>query len=309
MKNTFSSNAIHETEFTKLNNQIENCFLNEPGPGALPEKRNNSKKKISYIVPNYFYNLSGYSSAWAFKNIAEEMFKDLYIIISHNTTKNSFILIEDIQTPLGIAITDKQFSDELVKLTNIAVRKTNKNIDDISNQYVQNKDSEDIINLTSQLPFLQYAMKDKLNFLRTAYISLGTEIEYEQLIILKNAIENILKNQNKTTTYICASNLVHFGPDFNYVPFKFNIKESIENIDYKAIDLISKKESKKLIEFVEKESTTIYGYKAISLLIELSKNSEKSNLLEYYTTDLFKEINTKKDENENSVSFLSFEFN
>lgn len=293
---TKSPADVYEGDFNQLNTKIEECFLKEPGPGIIPNNRDNDTKTEGFIVPCDDYSLSGYCAAWAYKRIAETAFKDIYIIIGHSSDGRSGILMEDFDTPLGITKTDSYFVRDIIDLTNISNTKE---------LFYQNN------SIKMQIPFLQYATKDKLNLLKIVCLSIGKDIDFNQIRVLSEAIKSTLGKTGKTATYICSSNLVHFGEKYKYTPFLYNIKESVENIDYHAIELIKKKNSKNLIEFVEKEQTTIFGYKAISLFIELIEGKE-SKMLEYYQSDIFNTAEHKKQSSdakkEDFVSYVSFEF-
>ncbi len=293
LEGSFFSGKKYFRDFNKLNSQIEGCFLKEPGPGVIPEKRNNNESITGIIVPTDDYNLSGFCSAWAYKRIAETMFKDVYIIIGYSNSGDSGILLEDINTPLGLLKTDTDLGEKLHDLTNIS---TDKNL------FFQNYSIE------SQLPFLKYSSRDKLNILKVLCISIGNDISYEQITVISKAIREILIEKNRSATFICSSNLVSFGEKFNYTPFAYNIKESVEDIDYKAIELISSKKASEFINLILKEETTIYGYNAIALFLELVKESENNKMLEYYHSDIFNQNKESRDETINFTSYASFEF-
>ncbi|MFW5852398.1 MAG: AmmeMemoRadiSam system protein B [Nanoarchaeota archaeon] len=279
----------YPVKFEELNSFIERCFLEEPGPGTTPAQRDNDEKTIGYIVPCDSYETSGYCAAWAYKRIAETSFKDVYIIISHNDSRESKVILSDWDSPLGVVRTYHSLGEELNKLTNISISKADKEKDKL---------------IQRQIPLLQYASRDKLNSLRVLCISLGKGIEKEQIYTLSSALKRILKEQNKEATFICASNLVHYGERFGYVPFVYNIKESIEDLDYHAIEIIEQKDESEFVSFVEKERTTIYGYKAIALFLCLVDKSTQNKMLEYYKSDIF----NKRKRVEESVSYLSYEF-
>ena len=74
------SGMFYESGFGELNNQIEDCFKHKFGPGDLPV--NKRYKKISgVIVPHAGYLYSGQCATWAYKEIAESEFPDIFIMI------------------------------------------------------------------------------------------------------------------------------------------------------------------------------------------------------------------------------------
>ena len=275
---------IFSKKFDELTKDIENSFLEEPGPGALPESRNNDNSIKGILVPSADYEISGFSMAWAYKRIAETRFKDVYIILGH-CKGNSSIIINDIKTPLGIIKTDRNLANKIIDDTGISA-KENQEISD---------------SILFQAPFLQFASKDKFSQLKIIGLEIGNNISKEQLKVLAHFIRKSLKDQNKNCTVIASTNLTEFGNKFGYKPFLYNVEESIENIDYHIINSLEKQDWEDIISFVTKEKANIPGYMALALLVFILGNYE-TKLLQYYKSDY---INKNKD---NTQSFLSMEF-
>ena len=271
-------------DFDALTKKIEECFLEEPGPGILPESRDNDDAIAGILAPYGDYSKAGFSMSWAYKTIAETRFKDTFIIIGCRKG-NSTLIDRDIETPLGVVRTDQDMVMALKRLTRIA-SKGNEEID---------------TSITLQLPFLQYASRDRLSNLKVVCLEIGDNIAEEQLQVLAEAMRMILKEQKKDCSVICSTNLTEYGEGFGYKPFIYNVKESIENIDYHIIDSIGKKDHKDIIRFVEKEKANVRGYKSIALLMMLLKDYD-SKLLQYYRSDLMDK------ENKDTTSYLSMYF-
>ncbi|MFW6230635.1 MAG: AmmeMemoRadiSam system protein B [Nanoarchaeota archaeon] len=289
-----SAGIDYEDRFDKLDEQIRTCFLEEPGPGTLQESRDTEGRSSGFLIPYDTYRLAGCCMAWAYKRIAETAMPDLYIILATNDTASkrgpSGVSSQDWKTPFGAVKTDKEAAKELHRMTGMQL--------DNPDLFRQSRSIE------LQLPFLQYASRDRLDRLRILPIIIGHDISAEQIDVVKQGIIQLLKQQKKRAVIIASSNLVHFGERFGYQPFVYNIDESIEDLDYHAMDLIENLDPQGLIEFARKERTTIYGYPSIALLLSLLSPAEPK-LLEYYRSDVFEKEKDKK--TTESVSYAAIE--
>lgn len=75
---TFYSDKLDE-----LDDSIKNSFNAKFGPGTLPSDKK-EKKILGAIVPHAGYFYSGSCAAWAYKEIAETDFPDVYIILGND---------------------------------------------------------------------------------------------------------------------------------------------------------------------------------------------------------------------------------
>jgi len=127
-------------------------------------------------------------------------------------------------------------------------------------------------------------------------ISLGQDIN---LIQLGNELFEALKNKN--VVYIISSDFTHYGFNYGYVPFTDNVKENLNKLDKKAIDLILNFDIEGFKEYLDKTKITICGAVPILVLLTIMNNYKEktSELLKYYTsTDVLGDYR-------NSVSYAS----
>lgn len=280
------SGMFYEGDFNQLNKHLEECFTSKYGPGSLPVKRS-TKEILGIISPHAGYVYSGMCAAWGYKEIAEARMADVYILIGPNHTgmgKNS-ISLQDWNTPLGLVKTHTVFAQELIEKSGISS-------DESAHVHEHS--------LEVQLPFLQYACKDRLEKLKIVAISLRTADNLEKLA---EAIDSIAKQRDMRICLIASSDFTHFGPNYGHVPFRYDVKESIYDLDHGAIDKIKKLDEHAFLDYVRKNEMTICGYLPIALLILVLKDkTEKVRLLQYYTSgDLTKDYT-------NSVSYASLVF-
>ncbi|MBD3204094.1 AmmeMemoRadiSam system protein B, partial [Candidatus Woesearchaeota archaeon] len=81
VRNPVVDGQFYESDFSKLNFQIEESFKSKKGPGSLPVSRDEKKKIRGVIVPHAGYYFSGPCAAWAYKEIAETHFPKTYILL------------------------------------------------------------------------------------------------------------------------------------------------------------------------------------------------------------------------------------
>lgn len=276
---------FYEANEQALEKQIVECFEGKNGPGATPLiKRSGTIKAI--IAPHAGYMFSGPCAAWAYKEIAEAEFADLYIIIgpNHAGTGNA-VSMQGYETPFGLARVDQEFAKALME------KNEELKIDEEAHA------GEHSIEV--QLPFLQFATKDKMHELKILPILLH-EIDYMKLgLDLK---ETILES-GKKVVIIVSSDFTHYGRNYHHIPFSTDVKKNIYERDRKAIDLIEKLDADGFIKYIDETMGNICGAFPIASLLK-SMKSAKVELLQFYTSADLEEEQTYK----NSVSYAAIVF-
>ncbi len=215
MRNPIASGVLYESDFAKLNSQIESAF--EKGTGSTPlEIRDKNVKAI--IVPNLSYSLISTMSSWAYKDIAESPPPLTFIVLGSSSQKSDKILLslQDFSTPIGIVRNDRNLVNRLLD--------SNSLIDETSHN------SETSIEL--QLPLLQYVSKNSLDGLRILPILTSTLNE----TIIKNLALKLSKMDN--VIFIISSNLLSYGPLYNFAPFRYNVKTELENLNNRILESV-----------------------------------------------------------------------
>jgi len=266
-----TAGMFYEDVFQALDKQITECFTHRRGPGDLPVKKRN-KETIGIIAPHAGYAFSGPCQAWAYKEIAESRFPDLFIILgtNHQGLGKSATLLDDFETPFGIVKTDIEFAKKLIKNSEF--------------QLIENPElhaNEHSIEV--QLPFLQFVNKDYLNDIKIVPIIVSAGSDYK---VLANAIHKTALALNKKIMFIASSDLTHYGISYGYVPFHDNIKQKLYDLDKGAIKFIEKRDSWAFLDYVKETKATICGAHAIAAAIELARlmKAKEANLLHYYTS-------------------------
>jgi len=270
----------------ELEKQITECFENKNGPGDLPlSKRINKIKAI--IAPHAGYQFSGPAAAWAYKEIAEAEFADVYIIIgpSHKDSVN-VISMQGYETPLGLARTDQEFARMLL------AKNTELKADE--------EGFTDEHSVEVQIPFLQFATKDKMHELKILPMLVSSSIDIAKLSL---DLKDTIVESGKKVIFIISSDFTHYGRNYHHIPFSSDVKKNIYETDRKAIEFIEKGDVDGWMSYVQANLMTICGFIPIAVLLKAIKPGNV-RLEHYYTSaDLDPESDYK-----NAVSYAAIIF-
>lgn len=277
---------FYEENPIKLEQQIISCFEDKNGPGDLPLNKRTKKIK-AIIAPHAGYMYSGPCAAWAYKEIAEAEFPDLYIIIGPNHSNDMNILTsKGYETPFGLARADQEFIRILLE--------KNDELKDYDEGFI-NEHSVEV-----QIPFLQFVTKDKMHQLKIIPIIIGSNIDISKLAL---DIKDTIIETGKKAIIIISSDFTHYGRNYHHVPFSTDIKNKIYESDRKAIEFIEKFDVDGWLSFVQENLMTICGFIPIAILLKTIKPCNV-RLEHYYTSaDLDPESDYK-----NSVSYAAIIF-
>ena len=260
------ADQFYEGSYDALDKQINECFLSKFGPGSLPDKKR-EKNIFGIISPHAGYVFSGPCQAWAYKELAESKFPDLFILLglSHSGFP-SCVSLEDWETPFGVVKTDKEFVRKLMH--NSALKQ---------NEPAHNNEHS----IEVQLPFLQFASRDCTDKIRIAPVIVSED--YKKIA---GAIVKTIKETSKKVQVIASSDFTHYGMNYGYFPFSRNIKENMYKLDKEAIEHINKLDAYRFLSYIGKTGATICGKIPIAALIEISSlmGLKKAKLLHYYTS-------------------------
>jgi len=86
------------------------------------------------------------------------------------------------------------------------------------------------------------------------------------------------------TLVVVSSDFTHYGPRFDYVPFKRNISRSIETLDMGAVERILDRDPAGFAEYIARTGATICGRNPISVLLHLLPDGPRGRLAAYDTS-------------------------
>lgn len=262
---------FYEEGFERLDKQIIECFKSKLGPGDLPVERSDRKITRGVVSPHAGYQFSGSAAAWAYKEIAESKLPSCFVIIGPNhiglATSRMSTTLADWETPLGPIKADKSFARELMGKCNFVK-------DDF-----EAHSSEHSIEV--QLPFLQFANKDKLRKIKIVPLIIS---DYD--LGLCRTLGDIIADISEDICVVASSDFTHYGLGYGYTPFLSDVKENMYKLDGDAIELIKKMDTKGFLDYVNNKGATICGAGAIAVCLEVMKNLgvKKGSLLNYYTS-------------------------
>lgn len=268
MRKPIVSGMFYADNFDELSNQINDSFHSKFGPGALPVKKRDNEI-FGVIAPHAGYPFSGPGAAWAYKEIAESKFADVYIMLglSHSGFK-SCVSLEDWETPFGTVKTDTEFARVLM---------ANSGLKHDEKAHSQEHSIE------VQLPFLQFANKDCLNQIRICPIIVSEDNAYEEIA---QSIKKTIEQTRKKAILIASSDFTHYGVNYGYFPFSDDIKENMYRLDNGAIEHIKKLDPEGFLSYINDTGATICGRTPIAVAIASCKllGAKKAKLLNYYTS-------------------------
>lgn len=284
MRQSIVAGQFYKSDFAELNKQIQDAF--ESGPGSLPlEKRNKNIKGA--IIPHAGYQFSAKCAAWAFKEIAESKFPEVFVIIGVNhsgSSNKALVSSQDWSTPFGIVKVDKDAVNRL----------TSSNFIEVDETAHQQEHSIEV-----QLPFLQFISKNYLSKLKILPIILSS-LDFS---LIKGLAEKIFALK-KPIAMIASSDFIHYGASYAYMPFRFNIRQEVTSLEKQFFTLICNLETEKFIRLINKTQATICGAAAISVLLETLKKFKITHgrlLCNYNSGDII-------DDYSNFVDYASFVF-
>lgn len=273
MRKSNATKYLHQDADNLLDKQIESCFEGTKGPGSLPLK-NYSEPIRGAIIPSDNYDLAGPAMAWAYYTVSGIKTPDVYIIISknHNSEETTTSTLTT-ETPYGLVRIDQPFVRALVEKGNIQISD-----EDFSSQK----------SIDSQLPFLQYGKKSEIEKIKIVPILIGDKVNISEL---SADIKEVLSDQGKEAFFICASNMTRYGSKFKYVPFTEKVKETIYEMDGKALNFLKEMNYEGFQDYLKKNFMNISGKEAIGLMFKLI-TPNKVRLEQYYASfDIIDEKN------------------
>ncbi|MFH1409703.1 MAG: AmmeMemoRadiSam system protein B [Nanoarchaeota archaeon] len=281
MRQAVVAGQFYEGEEEQLREQVRNCFLDKRGPGSLPTGKTNELIRGA-IVPHAGLEFSGACAAHVYHALIEGQQPDVYVILGPNHTGmgRSSVLLDDFQTPMGIAKVDKEFGEALLDNT----------------QHLNDNPSVHALehSIEVQLPFLQFSNKE----FRFVPIVISTAAYIEEIA---EGIRKAAKQLNRRVCVIASSDFTHYGMSYGYMPFTERIRDNIEKLDMAAVEFITRFDAAGLHSLIRRTGATICGYLPIMTLLKTLEKGEGKQLCYYTSGDV-------TGDNTTSVSYVGMTF-
>lgn len=253
-------------------------------PDSLADRLAGGPSPLALIVPHAGYRFSGATAGKGYATVRGRGF-DRVILLgpSHHVAFDGAALpVEDSwATPLGRVALDEAA---------IATLAGEKGFARLSAAHAPEHCLE------IQIPFLQVALKPGL---RLVPILIG-RLDAAGCREIAKGIEPLL---GPATLLVVSSDFTHYGPDYDYVPFRENVAERLEDLDRDAAAAIQTLSPDNFEVFCSRTHDTICGREPIRVLLSLLQGRDaRVDRLGYVRSgDLMGDFT-------NSVSYFAFAF-
>jgi MEMO1 family protein len=111
------------------------------------------------------------------------------------------------------------------------------------------------------------------------------DLSYVPIVVGQiNLAQILLAAIDANTLVIASSDFAHFGPNYDYVPFRSNFADNLKKLDMGAYDFIKAKDLPGFEGYIRKTGATIYGQASISVLLAMLPPNAQGRLLHYDTS-------------------------
>lgn len=248
----------------RLAEQVDS-LLDRPGSGADGSAPDGSRLR-ALIAPHAGYAYSGAVAAAGFRLLLDESFARVVLLgPSHYAAFEGGALPSAAyyRTPLGEVRLDAQGIARLGALPGMR-------IDDAP--FLREH------SLEAEIPFLQRTLRGDWRLLP---LLIGGGCAGEELRRVAEAVRPLI---GPSTLAVVSSDLTHFGPRFEYVPFTEEIPGRIRDLDMGAVRHILARDADAFAEYVRRTGATICGRNAIEALLRMLPGGTSSALVAYDTS-------------------------
>ncbi len=267
--------AFYPADRTELERTVER-YLSE-----VPDQKL-SGRVVGLIAPHAGYAYSGKTAAYGYKTLEGRGINRVVLLApSHYLPFRgaSILRVDGYETPLGTVKLDRKACGELLESRLYSSRPG-----------VHAREHS----LEVQLPFLQEVLGD----FKLVPIVVG-RVELDDYEGLASPLRKLL---DKKTIIIASTDFTHYGYRFDYMPFRDNVRENIEKLDFGALKKIERLDAKGFLTYQRETGATICGRCPIGILLEALPEDARGHLLKYETSgDITGDFN-------NSVSYVSMVF-
>lgn len=264
----------HSADGESLKNEIDQLYTDM--------KTDSIDNIIALILPHAGYRYSGRTAAMALQTVKGHYKRIVIIAPSHYVPMEDILSVPRVthyQTPLGLIPVDSEFVNKLLQYPEFQ-------------EIPQANQREHSVHI--EVPMVQHKWKDaRIVPIVAGQCSLPT---------LSKAASILSSLIDHDTLVIVSCDFVHYGPNYDYVPFKDNVQEQLKTLNMGAYKYIEQKDTKGFLEYREKTGASICGYVPIAILLSMLDKSSQAHLIHYATSGEITGDHT------NSVSYFSIAF-
>lgn len=215
------------------------------------------------VVPHAGYRWSGPTAAYGYNAVKGKNYKRVVLLGPSHTAGfrgGSIAPVSAYATPLGMVSLDREACDRLLQ-------------SDIIHSFAQVHEREHSLEI--QLPFLQVVLGD----FQLIPVVIGQVIPAD-VVVLADLLRPLL---TPDTLLVLSSDFTHQGPRFDYVPFKENVKQNVQRLDFAAINPILNLDARGFWHLLDQTQATICGRNPIQIgMMALPAQTQVE--LAHYTT-------------------------
>jgi AmmeMemoRadiSam system protein B/AmmeMemoRadiSam system protein A len=234
---------------------------------------------IGLILPHAGYEYSGSTAAYGVKSLGRSYKRVVIIGPTHRLPMEDMFSVPratDYETPLGVVPLDVEFIEKLLRYP-----------------LFQNVPGafEDEHSVQIEVPLLQYQL-GQFQLVPIVAGQCSAETVAKAGAILSGLVD-------ADTLVVASSDFTHYGPRYQYVPFKEDVAENLKKLDMGACEFIQRLDAGGLLEYRDSTGATICGCVPIAVLLETIGKGTKAEVVRYTTSGAL------TGDYSNSVSYLA----
>lgn len=275
----------YEADSGKLSAQLNDYLLQASKELKQEQTPTNSQSTLLAIVaPHAGYAFSGKTAAYSYQEAKSYHPKRIFLMgPSHYSKLRGVALPLSIsyETPLGNLDVDKEVVSELKAYPSFSIQP----------EVHRNEHS-----LEMQLPFIRQTFGD----VKIVPLIVGELSDQSEVRLVAEELKGFVR---KDDLIVVSSDFTHYGPRYDYVPFKDNVPANIEKLDKEAFGYLSRLDVQGLLDFEHRTKDTICGFYPCTVLAAMLPQRTKAQLLKYSTSR-----DSTAEDKDNSVSYLAAAF-
>lgn len=274
----------YEEDPAKLSSELS-AFLTKASSSLSTGTTNGDARTMAIISPHAGYMFSGSTAAFSYQSARLHPVKRVFLLgPSHHVALKGVALPQAVSfaTPLGNLSVDKEIIEELTAYPLFTIQPEVHRVEH---------------SLELQLPFVvqTFGTNVKIVPLVIGYLNDETEIR-----LIAEIVRGFLTEDD---IVVVSSDFTHYGPRYDYQPFKTDVRANIAKLDREAFEHLSKLDLNGWLAFEERTQDTICGFYPCGVLCAMLPDNAHAQLLKYSTSQ-----DIMPDERNNSVSYLAISF-
>jgi MEMO1 family protein len=281
----------YNADGSQLNQQLSDYLARasdelkaNPVDDSFSEQTPVSRNILAVTVPHAGYMFSGQTAAFAYEKLKGRTIKRVFILgpSHYRAFRGAALPTQSVfATPLGNLKVDETVIKALAQFPYFR-------------EYREVHDQEH--SLEMQLPLVKKVLGD----VSIVPLAIGTLENAQEVRMIANILRRYM---GAGDLVVVSSDFTHYGPRFDYQPFKQDIPQNIKKLDEGAFGCLANVDLEAFMRFRETTHDTICGFYPCALLLAMLPKGCHATLLKYETSQ-----NVIFDADQNSVSYLAIVF-